>query len=64
MLKTGDWIRQEDGLFRGQIKSLGTLGNKKWPCYKVDIGDGRLVVCPVGQAELWCTKEQVEGTEL
>jgi len=64
LLKIDDWIIQEDGLFRGRIADIGTIGNQKWPCYKVDIGDNRFVVCPSEQAKLWYTKEQVEGTEI
>jgi len=55
-LEIGDWIRQEDGLFRGKIVGVGTIG-KKIPAYKIDIGGGKTTLLPKEQVQLWATKE-------
>ncbi len=58
-LKIGDWIRQEDGLFRGKIVDIGTVG-KHIAVYKIDVGGGRIELLPKEQAQLWVKKEEVE----
>ena len=58
-LEIGDWIRQEDGLFRGKIVGIGTIG-KHIPVYKIDVGGGRIELLPKEQAQLWVKKEEVE----